>query len=54
MGAFQFAMTGISILTRFANGTILVNVPHMRRFIGVFTLGIIAFLLISLASYEGE
>lgn len=47
-------MTGISILTRFANGTILVNVPHMVRFRGVFVLGVIAFMLIALASYEGE
>ena len=32
MGAFQFAMTGISFFTRFANGTILVNIPHKIKF----------------------
>lgn len=31
MGGFQFAMTSVSILTRYANGTILVNVPHLTR-----------------------
>ena len=54
MGVFQFAMTGISFFTRFANGTIFVNIRHIVRFGIVFCLGTTAFLLIALASYEGS
>ena len=54
MGVFQFAMTGISVLTRFANGTFLINVRHMVRFSMVVILGIVAFSLIAFASYEGS
>ena len=54
MGIFQFAMTTFSFLTRYVNGTLLVNIRHMKRFTMVVILAIIAFLLISLASFKGD
>jgi hypothetical protein len=54
MGAFVFTMTGISLLTRFANGTIFVNIRHYDRFLIAAGLGISAFFLISFASYKGD
>ena len=52
MSAFQFAMTGFSIMTRLANGTILVNVPHMTRIAAVSCLSITSLSLIALASFN--
>lgn len=54
MGAFQFAMTGISFLTRFANGTIFANLRYMTRFWIATLLAVAAFSLIAWACYEGE
>lgn len=54
MGAFQFAMTGVSVLTRFANGTIFVNIRHLVRFWITAMLALAAFALISYASYKGD
>ena len=51
MGFFLNAMTVISICTRFANGTILVNVKHLHRVIAVSVLAISAFCLIAFASF---
>ena len=31
MGVFQFAMTGISILTRYVNGSCLANLPYITK-----------------------
>jgi hypothetical protein len=45
-------MTSFSIMTRLANGTILVNVPHMTRITYVSILSITSFSLISLASFN--
>lgn len=45
-------MTSFSILTRIANGTCLVNVPHMTRIRIVTILAITALSLISLASFH--
>jgi hypothetical protein len=53
MGTFQFAMTFISFCTRFANGTILVNIKHMYKFRIGTCLTLCAFLFISFASYKG-
>lgn len=46
-------MTGVSFFTRFANGTILVNIKYMTRFWLATGFGLSAFLIISLASYQG-
>lgn len=54
MGAFQFAMTGISFLTRFANGTIFANIKYMTRFWIATILAVCAFSLTSWACFEGE
>lgn len=54
MGAFQFAMTGISFLTRFANGTIFANLRYMTRFWIATGLALAAFSLIAWACFEGE
>lgn len=45
-------MTGFSMLTRIANGTILVNIPHMTRITAVTVLAITSLSLISLASFN--
>ena len=45
-------MTSFSIMTRVANGTILVNVPHMIRITAVSCLSITSFSLIALASFN--
>ena len=45
-------MTTFSILTRVANGTCLVNVPHMTRITVVSLLAVTSFALIALASFN--
>lgn len=45
-------MTTFSICTKFANGTCLVNVPHMTRIKIVSLLMITSFTFISLASFH--
>ena len=45
-------MTFFSILTRVANGTVLVNVPHMKRIGYVSMLSIASFSLIAMASWN--
>ena len=45
-------MTTFSILTRVANGTCLVNVPHMTRIAIVSILAVTSFALIALASFN--
>ena len=52
MAGFQFAMTFFSILTRLANGSCLVNVPHMVRITIVSMLAMTSFALIALASFN--
>ena len=52
MAGFQFAMTTFSLCTKFANGTCLVNVPHMTRITVVSTLMVISFTFIALASFN--
>ena len=52
MAGFQFAMTSFSILTRVANGSCLVNVPHMVRITIVSMLAMTSFALIALASFN--
>jgi hypothetical protein len=47
-------MTGISFITRFANGTILVNIEHPKRFFASACLATCAFFLIAFASFHGE
>ena len=54
MGVFQFAMTGTAFCTRYANGTILVNIRHMTRFRVVTFLGMTAFVIVAFASYKGD
>jgi len=54
IGVFQFAMTGVSIITRFLNGTILVNVKHMTRFYITATLQVLALLLVAVSALQGE
>lgn len=51
MGFFLNAMTVISICTRFANGTILVNVRHLTRAIAVSILAVTSLVLIAFASF---
>lgn len=53
MASFQFAMTSISICTRYLNGSVFVNWSHNLRFTVVSCLGALSFLLIALASWEG-
>ena len=45
-------MTSFSLMTKFANGTCLVNVPHMTRMTVVSILMITSFTLISTASFN--
>jgi len=54
MGAFQFAMTALSITSRIMNGTCMVNVKHFTRIILVSILSLASLLLISLASYMAD
>lgn len=51
MSGFQFAMTFVSILTRYANGTVLVNVPHLTRARVVTLLQFLSFTGIAVASH---
>ena len=51
MGFFLNAMTVVSICTRFANGTILVNVRHLTRVIAVSILATTSLVLIAFASF---
>ena len=51
MGFFLNAMTVISIATRFANGTFLVNVKHKTRITMVSFLATTSLLLISFSAY---
>ena len=46
-------MTGIGIITRYANASLLVNIKHINRFWIVIILCFIALILISMASYQG-
>jgi len=52
MAVFQFTMTGLSMLTRVANGTFLVNVKHLTRMRAVSAFAIVAFVLVAVASFE--
>lgn len=52
MALFQFAMTLIMMITRYCNGTVLVNISHKSRFNIVVILGISSFILLSLAAHE--
>lgn len=54
MGVFQFAMTGISFITRFAQGTCFANFRIITRFVIATCLAITAFSLIAWACLEGE
>ena len=45
-------MTTFGMITKFANGTCLVNVPHMKRITIVSILMITSFTLISTASFH--
>lgn len=51
MGFFLNAMTVISIATRFANGTFLVNVKHKTRITMVSFLATTSLLLIAFSAY---
>ena len=51
MSVFQLSMLVVGVLTRYANGTILVNVPHLTRAKIVSLLQLMSFLGIALASY---
>lgn len=46
-------MTGIGIISRYVNASLLVNIKHMNRFWIVIILCFIALILISMASYKG-
>lgn len=54
MASFQFAMTSISICTRYANGSFLVNIPHLTRVMIVTMLQLTSFIGIALASYLSD
>lgn len=51
MASFQFAMTSISICTRYANGSFLVNIPHLKRIKIVSIFQFVSFVGIAAASY---
>ena len=50
----MFALNLISISTNFAQGLLFTNTKHINRFKICAILGILAFLLISIATYEGS
>jgi hypothetical protein len=47
-------MTFVSLITRYANGTIFVNIRHLVRFWIATMLALAAFALIAFASYMGD
>ena len=51
MGAFQFAMTVMSIMTRFAYGACLVNVNPLTKIRAVSFFAVLAFVLVAIASF---
>lgn len=54
MGAFQFAMTGISFMTRFVQGCLFVNTKYIHRFYITTVLALMAFSLVAWASFENK
>ena len=44
-------MTAVSIMTRYANGSILVNIPHLTRIRIVTFLQFLSYIGIAIASY---
>jgi hypothetical protein len=54
MGVFQFAMTIMSIITRFTYGFALVNIHPMTKIRAVSGLAILAFVLVAVAAFNSE